>query len=305
MVSVIMSIYNEPENWLREAIDSILNQSFKDFEFIIINDNPNRMINDEILEFYKGKDSRILSIKNENNIGLTKSLNKALKMAKGKYVARMDADDISLRHRFKEQVEFLEKNKHLLACGTDIILINENNKELNKKLKTHFTFDAIKNVFPLFNPIYHPTLFIRNKFITENGIRYNENFKYAQDYELVKEIILKGEIVNLESKLLKYRISSSQISNSKIKEQNEYARSTKLSFLKNTYNLNENDFYKIYFILKRLREKNSRNDVALDNSIISLLLSFPFTRKTILNELIRTRISLKLRVKLFLKILNI
>ena len=101
-----MSIYSEEEEWIRESIDSILNQTFSDFEFIIINDNPNRDKNNSLLTEYTRIDNRIIIITNEENIGLTKSLNKGLEIARGKYIARMDADDISLPTRFEKQVDF-------------------------------------------------------------------------------------------------------------------------------------------------------------------------------------------------------
>ena len=93
-ISVIMSIYSEKEEWIKESIDSILSQTFRDFEFIIINDNPKRKQNENLLLEYSQKDNRIIVITNKENIGLTKSLNKGLSIAKGKYIARMDADII-------------------------------------------------------------------------------------------------------------------------------------------------------------------------------------------------------------------
>ena len=99
-VSVLMSVYSEPKEWLISSINSILNQSFSDFEFIIINDNPTRSINSIVLNYFAITDSRVKIFENKSNIGLTKSLNKGLKLTEGKYIARMDADDISLPDRF-------------------------------------------------------------------------------------------------------------------------------------------------------------------------------------------------------------
>ena len=110
IISVIMSVYNEPLDWVQESIDSILQQTFGNFEFIIINDNPN---NKELFDFLitnKIKDNRIIIINNDENIGLTKSLNKGLERAKGEYIARMDADDISLPERLEKQINFLNTN---------------------------------------------------------------------------------------------------------------------------------------------------------------------------------------------------
>jgi len=113
-VTVLMPVYNG-EKYLNEAIDSILGQTFKDFKFLIINDGSTDGTAD-ILKSYK--DSRIKVTNNEKNIGLTKSLNKGLKMAKSEYIARMDADDISLPTRLQKQVEFMDSHPKVGVCGT-------------------------------------------------------------------------------------------------------------------------------------------------------------------------------------------
>ena len=106
-LSVVMSVYNEPTEWITQSIDSILNQTFRDFEFIIINDNPEREENESLLNSYSQKDKRIVVIKNEQNLGLTKSLNIGINEAKGDYIVRMDADDYSFPERFEKQVQFM------------------------------------------------------------------------------------------------------------------------------------------------------------------------------------------------------
>ena len=118
-ISVLMSVYNEPIDWMRQAIESILNQTYKDFEFIIVNDNPEREENQFVLNEYRNKDSRIIILCNEHNIGLTKSLNKGLTVANGEYIARMDADDIALPKRFEKQALYLAKNKNVFLCHTN------------------------------------------------------------------------------------------------------------------------------------------------------------------------------------------
>lgn len=119
-VSVIMSVYKEPVEWLHESIDSILNQTFTDFEFIIICDNPSYDEGIALLYAYKEKDHRIVLIENEKNLGLTKSLNKGITVAKGDFIARMDADDISLPERFEKQMSLLEKHPEIGVCGSII-----------------------------------------------------------------------------------------------------------------------------------------------------------------------------------------
>ena len=104
-VSVIMATYKEPENLLRQAIESILNQSYKDFEFIIILDNPGNKEHIEIVKSYQKQDSRIRFYINEKNAGLTATLNRGIELSRGKYICRMDADDISMPERIQDQKE--------------------------------------------------------------------------------------------------------------------------------------------------------------------------------------------------------
>ncbi len=108
-ISVVMPVYNTKEEWLREAIESILNQSYKDFEFIIIDDGSDKSI-EPIVNSYN--DARIVLIRQEN-LGIAKSLNYGFKISKGEYIARMDSDDISLPERFEKQVNFLDKNPQI------------------------------------------------------------------------------------------------------------------------------------------------------------------------------------------------
>lgn len=125
-VSVLMSTYNTPNEWLSESIESILNQTFGDFEFLIVDDCSKTNI-EEIQKKYN--DPRIKWIKNEVNMGLTKSLNKLLRMAKGKYIARMDSDDISLAERFQVQVQFMDKHPNVIVSGTYRRAFGNENKD--------------------------------------------------------------------------------------------------------------------------------------------------------------------------------
>ena len=113
-VSVVMPVYNG-EKYLRESIDSILNQTYTDYEFIIVNDGSNDKTEEIILSY---NDNRIRYIKNEKNLQIVKSLNRGIELAKGRYIARMDADDISLPRRFEKQITFMENNLEIGVCGT-------------------------------------------------------------------------------------------------------------------------------------------------------------------------------------------
>ncbi len=216
-ISVIMSIYSEPIEWISEAIDSILDQTFSDFELIIINDKPNREENGVLLSEYQKKDNRIVVVSNEENIGLTKSLNKGLKVAKGKYIARMDADDISLPTRFERQFVFMEENKDVVVCGANVRYFGKKTVTIEYPHQNQDFFIFIRN------PFAHPTVMIRASVIKDNRLLYNENYRYAQDYEFWSRIACYGKFHNIQEILLKYRVDNQQISRSKLKEQQNLA----------------------------------------------------------------------------------
>ncbi len=204
-VSIIMAVYNG-EKHLHESINSILNQSFKDFEFIIIDDcsKDNSL---KIIQGFKRKDSRIKIIKNKKNLKLPASLNKGLKIANGEYVARMDADDISLPERLKIQSSYLDHNKNVFLVGGGVININERGRELIT-LNPIVNFKAIIKKLPNKNLFYHPTIMLRNE-----GVKYREKFLCAQDYDLYLNLLSERKnLANLPNILLKYRVGSESIS---------------------------------------------------------------------------------------------
>ena len=200
-VSVIMSVYNG-EKYLQEAIESILNQTFENFEFIIVNDAATDKTK-EILECYKEKDSRIRIITNTVNIGLTKSLNKIIKRASGVYLARMDADDIALPQRLEKQVDFLRVHPEVGLLGTSSFEINKKGDIINKKkipvLDSDIRFALIKS-----NPFFHSSVMMR-KAILEKAGGYDKNIEISQDYELWFRIAKETKMANLDEFLMKRR----------------------------------------------------------------------------------------------------
>lgn len=204
MISVIMAVYNA-EKYLKECVESILNQSYTNFEFIIINDcSTDRSL--EILEEYSKKDPRIFLINNEENLGLTKNLNRGLNKAKGKYIARMDADDISELNRFEEQVKFLEENSKIDIVGTFSRDINEKG-EVKGDRRNPITHKEILKVLPKVNPVAHPTVMMRKIALEKIG-GYNETFKKCQDYELWFRAASQGlKLYNIPKYLFKYRMN--------------------------------------------------------------------------------------------------
>lgn len=217
VVSVIMSVYGEPEEWLRESINSILEQTFRDFEFIIVNDNPGREANWRVLGEYVRRDGRVVVLHNEENIGLTRSLNRGLEVARGKYVARMDADDISLPRRFEKQVAFLEEHLDVGVCGANIRLFGcrKGEQKYPERDEDCFLFQG--------SPFAHPMVMIRASVLKDNGLFYNPDFRYAQDYELWSR--MKGVTCfhNLQEVLLKYRVTNKQITSKNHQSQQRLA----------------------------------------------------------------------------------
>lgn len=164
-ISVLMSIYNTPENFLREAIESILNQTYTDFEYIIINDGSTNNV-DEVVSSYN--DSRIVYVKQENQ-GLIKSLNTAIAISKGEYLARMDSDDISIATRFEEQINLLENNPQIGVCGTQLEMFGNSQMITNIKESPNY-WDTID----IHWVINHSSVMMRKSL----DVKYDANWLY-------------------------------------------------------------------------------------------------------------------------------
>jgi len=205
-ISVLMSVFNG-ERYLQASVASILEQTFRDFEFIIINDGSTDNTA-EILASYN--DPRIIIVNNEANIGLTKSLNKGLKLARGKYIARMDADDISLPKRVEKQVAFMDANPEIGVCGTWLEAFCGDKKYIFSYPEHH---DDIFAGLLFGGTIGHPTVMIRKENILTLNEFYNEEFVCAQDAEYWARLGALGvKLANIGEVLLKYRIHESSVS---------------------------------------------------------------------------------------------
>ena len=201
-ISVLMPIYNTNPEHLRCAISSILNQTFSDFEFLILNDSPKNLELDKVVEGFH--DKRITYVKSEHNLGVAEAHNKLLKMAKGKYIALMDHDDISLPKRLERQYFYMEAHPQVGICGTayrrfgkwtkiKTIIHPENHKQIQASL--------------LFNcPIHHPSVLIRKSVLEKNHILYDKHFISLNDRKLYLDISQHAQLHNLSEVLYKYRI---------------------------------------------------------------------------------------------------
>lgn len=225
LISVILPVYNA-ENTLGEAIGSILNQTFADFELILINDGSTDASEKIVLSY---EDKRIKYFSNETNKGLIYTLNRGLRLARGKYIARMDADDISLPTRFEKQVRILEENPSIIVCGSRIayfgikkrksVYIAPESSEENKKWLVRESCFA------------HPTVMMRKEVLVNNRISYHPDYKNAEDYKLWIDLAPYGEFYNIQEVLLNYRLSSTQITQSHNMAQKKNARRCRREYL--------------------------------------------------------------------------
>ena len=200
-----MSVYNA-ENDLRESVESILGQTFADFEFIIVNDGSTDTTK-EIIEKYANKDPRIIVI-NQENTGLTKALNNGLEIARGQYIARQDADDISYPERFEKQIKLMESEN-------SVVLVGGNCDDLYPDGYTGewgtYSSDSLQKIVYLKTPFAHSTVLMRSDVCRElKG--YDESFKTSQDMELWMRFAKKGMLAMIEEPIIQRKIVAGSIS---------------------------------------------------------------------------------------------
>ena len=226
-VSIIMSVYNG-EKYLKEAIDSMIRQTFKDFEFIIINDGST----DQSLNIIKSyKDPRIILISRENR-GLTESLNEGIKKAKGDYIARMDADDISKKDRLQKQIRFLSHNKDVSLVVSTVELIDQDGNQIQhvwEDDRKAITPKQIEDSMPISDCIAHPAVFARSKLY--RNYHYN-NVKSGEDYDLWLRLLSEGfKIAKIEEPLLSYRVHEESIT----QKSNKNGSAKKVIYIKENF----------------------------------------------------------------------
>lgn len=219
IISVLMPVHNG-EKYLSVSIKSILSQSFKNYEFIIVDDGSvdNSL---KIIESYKQKDKRIIVIRNTKNIGTTKSLNKGLLSAKGKYIVRMDADDWSYPDRLKKQYDFMQKNPHVGVSGGTIEVCDENLKIISVR-EYPLTDKAIRKIIFSYSPFAHSATIWNKKIMMEIG-GYNDNIPVSQDCELYFNVGKINKFGNVGDKLIKLRMHGDSVSILKNFQQEKYA----------------------------------------------------------------------------------
>ena len=208
-VSVLLPVYNS-EKYLAEAIQSILDQSYQNFELLIIDDSSTDR-SGEIAAAFEQADKRIRLLRHHSNQGLVAALNLGLDNARGDYIARMDADDISMPDRFQKQIEYMEVRPEIGILGCDVHYIDENGKLTNLP---HFSFHGDLTIrWNLFfvNPFSHPTVMMRSSIIDRYKLRYDPSAEYVEDYEMWGRLLLVTKGENLPEILLYYRVHGENI----------------------------------------------------------------------------------------------
>jgi len=204
-VTVLMAIYNA-EAFVAAAIESILEQTFRDFEFLIIDDGST----DESVEIVEGyADSRIRLVRNERQTGLVPTLNRGIELARGEYIARMDADDISLPERLERQVGFMEANPDIGACGTWVITMGDREGEVweypesTGEIRCRLLFDSA---------LAHPSVCMRRQAFAHHSLQFDEAYPLAEDYQLWRTASDEFPLANIGEVLVRYRIHAESVS---------------------------------------------------------------------------------------------
>lgn len=234
LISVVMAAYNT-DKYIEEAIKSILNQTFKEFEFIIIDDASTDNTWKIISKFAK-KDKRIRAFQNKNNLKVSYSLNRGIKEAKGKYIARIDADDWSYPYRLKLQFDFMEMNPEIGISGGIMEICNENLKPIVQRKYSLTDKELRKSIF-YFSPFSHPLIIIRKSILIKTSL-YDKQYFPAEDYELYFKIGLLSKFANLDEILLRYRVINNSLTTGQ-------TRLMELNTIKARWKYIKNRYYKI------------------------------------------------------------
>lgn len=246
-VSVVMPMYNPNITYLKECLDSIFNQTFNDFELIVVDDGSTDLSGIELVRRYD--DHRIRLICNKHDF--IESLNIGVREANGLYIARMDADDIMLSERLKVQFDYLESHHDIDICGSWIECIGFNNWTCKAKIDhADIIMDLITN-----NALFHPTIMMRaSSIVHRKNNLYESEFAYAEDYRLWTQLVMDGLIFsNISGILLKYRLHMDQVTNKYNTKVNQITLKAQLNY--------------IQYVIEKIRANNSSYELLLDQLV--------------------------------------
>ena len=252
-LSVLMAVYNA-EKYLKESIESVLRQTYTKFEFIIINDGSSDNTQDILNEFLE-QDDRIILVNQEENIGLTKSLNKGLSYVSGDYVVRQDGDDLSMEKRFEVFINYEKTNHDVIVYSTPSYLI-DNESNILKTIPNFFRRNGFHpKMLNYYNSLIHGSLIISTKIIKE--YLYDGQFKYSQDFDLYHRLIKSGYKIDIDTQNLNYmfrshkRQISHQKSNQQLLDFKKILKKNNLKYYNNSKLVLIIDFY--FFLLNKVK----------------------------------------------------
>jgi len=271
LVSVIMPVYNA-QGYVDKAINSLLAQTYKDLEIIIVDDGSTDGSFDICKEFSQ-KDERIKVFKNESNLGVVKTRNRLLQMAKGKYIALQDSDDISCSHRIRKQVEYLNLNHDVGMVGAQAVTIDERGV---KKGRWYFDTDPERLSLRLFfhSPFLTSSVMIRKSTLGED--LFSEKFTVAEDYDLYCRLSLKSRVSNLSDYLVKYRIHSKGLSKKQSKLMEPLSIEVIQNFIKQKGLVIDKDLISSYRLPFRSPRVKADELVKAEKAMLSLKESLKF-----------------------------
>lgn len=255
LVSVIMCVYNTPEDYLEEAVLSILNQTHRNLELIIVDDCSDH----NLFENHIFNDDRVKILRNDKNYGPAYSRNKALSLSKGTYIAIMDSDDISLPTRLEDQITFLEKNSNVVACGTWYQHIGAKNNIVQKVIDDNEYYRCCL-LFGNNPTLINPSAMIRKDVLERNNIIYDNELRFGEDYKMWVQLAKLGIVTNLKKVLIQYRIHEKQVTkgNARKRQSLKYDAKVKLMQLEEIskdFRDDEKELFVQYYGDKRVKPK--------------------------------------------------
>lgn len=259
LVSVLMPVYNA-QGTVVEAIQSILKQTYPHFEFIIINDGSVDATRERILSV---SDARIRYYENDGNKGLVYTLNRGIDLCLGKYIARMDADDISLPTRFEKQVKVMEENANIIVCGSWISYFGDPERVKACRDSGFSSFsspEAIRNNLILGPGVAHPAVMIRKSILDTHLLRYDADYPCAEDYKFWMDLAPYGDFYNIPEKLLMYRFSATQITRPENQVQADSSKKARWLFLERNLSPETIKMLRENIDLKALRRARKETD---------------------------------------------
>ncbi len=269
-ISVIMPVYNTREDYLREAVESIVNQTYPDFELIIVDDASEADVS-EVIESYK--DKRIFYYRREKNEGAAAARNFAIDRARGKYIAFMDSDDVSLPERFEKQIGFLKRHPEIGCLGTKVGYIG-NDVAGRKEIQKPVVHEEIEHYLIFMGCVFcQSSVVLKKEVLDKNNIRYQSCYVPAEDYALWLDLIGKTKFAVLEEKLVLYRSHTDNISHRENKKQGTNSVRARLETLQKHYKVRQlsvevwTDFFN-YSSLNTQKEEKIKNE--LDGIIAAL-----------------------------------